>query len=81
MAKFDGFTKSFPKAVGHLGLMHQCKANVNWVILSQPFVNTSEEEMSAAHDGDQTSYEFEFGCSPFKDGNRMMLTIYYLYIS
>lgn len=73
MAKFDGFTKSFPqKAAGHLGLMHQSKTNVNWVIPSRPFVNTSEEEVSAAHDSDQTSYEFEFGCTPSKNFNYMM---------
>lgn len=79
MAKFDGFTKSFPKAAGHLGLVHQCKANVNRVILSPPFVSTSEQETSTAQDGDQASYEFEFGCS-FKDDNHVMLTIYYLSI-
>lgn len=77
MAKFDGFAKSFTKATGHLGLMHQHETNVSWVTPTQPFVNTSEERMSAAHDGDQTSYEFEFSCTHSKDYNCMMLIIYY----
>lgn len=77
MAKLDGFTKSFPKAASHLGLMHRCRTNGNLVILPQPFANTSEEKI-AVHDSDQTSYEFKFGCTPSKDFNNMILAIYYL---
>lgn len=55
---------SFPKAAGHLSQMHHRQTKVNWVIPFQPFVNTSEEKMSAAHDSDQNSYEFEFGYTP-----------------
>ena len=72
---------SFPKAAGHLGQMPHLEMSVNWVIPSQPFVNTSEEKMSAAHDCDWKSYEFEFSYTPSKDYNCMMLTTYYLYIS
>ena len=58
--------QSFPKAAGHLSQMHHLKTSANWVILFQPFVNTSEEKMSAAHDSDQNSYEFEFGYTPLR---------------
>ena len=56
--------QSFPKATGHLSQMHHLEMNVNWVVPFQPFVNTSEEKMSAARDSDQNSYEFEFGYTP-----------------
>lgn len=56
--------QNFPKAAGHSSQMHHRETNVNWVILFQPFVNTSEEKMSAARDSDQNSYEFEFGYTP-----------------
>ena len=55
-----------PKPLAIWAKMHHRKTSANWVILFQPFVNTSEEKMSAAHDSDQNSYEFEFGYTPLR---------------